>query len=74
MRREDAGVSTGGGADVQVELDVFLQSEALSVVTSGEDGSVVVLLVVTRVTNVKSMDKPNQYQSLDSTHFNSPGV
>lgn len=32
-----------------MELDVILQSEALSVVTSGEDGSVVVLLVVTGV-------------------------
>lgn len=56
MRREDAGVSTGGGADVQVELDVFLQSEALSVVTPGKDGFVVLLFVVTGDTNVKSRD------------------
>ena len=47
MRREDASVSTGGRADVQVELDVLLQSEALPVVTLGEDGLVVVLFVVT---------------------------
>lgn len=47
MRREDAGVSTGGGADVQVELDVFLQHEALSVVTPGKDGSLLLLFLVT---------------------------
>lgn len=47
MRREDAGVSTGGGADVQVELDVFLQPEAVSVVTPGEDGVLLLLLLVT---------------------------
>lgn len=54
MRREDAGVSAWGGADVQVKLDVFLQSEALSVVTPGKDGFVLLLLVVTGDTNVKS--------------------
>lgn len=52
VRREDAGISTGGGADVQVKLDILLQSEALSVVTSGEDGFMVLLLMVTGDTNV----------------------
>lgn len=47
MRREDAGVSTGGGTDVQVELDVFFQSEALSVVTPGKYGFLLLLFVVT---------------------------
>lgn len=56
MRREDPGISTGGGTDVQVELDVFLQFEALSVVTPGKDGFVVLLFVVTRDTNVKWND------------------
>lgn len=51
VRREDAGVSAGRGADVQVELDVLLQSEALFVFTPGEDGFVVLLLVVTADTN-----------------------
>lgn len=46
MRGEDAGVSAGRGADVQVELDVLLQSEALLVFTPGEDGFVVLLRVV----------------------------
>lgn len=54
MRREDAGISTGGGADVQVKLDVVLQSETLSVVTPGKDGFVVLLLLVTGDTNEKS--------------------
>lgn len=52
MGGEDAGVSTGGGADVKVELDVLLQSEALSVVTAGEDGLTMLLLVVTGNTNM----------------------
>lgn len=56
MRREDAGVSTGGGADVQVELDVFLQSEALSAVTPGKDGFVVLIFLVTGDTNMISSD------------------
>lgn len=47
MGREDAGVSTGRGADVQVELDIFLQFEALSVVTPDEDRFVVLLFMVT---------------------------
>lgn len=47
MRREDAGVSAGGGADVQVKLDVFLQSETLSVVTPGKNGLAVLLFMVT---------------------------
>lgn len=54
MRREDAGVSTGGGADVQVKLDIFLQSETLPVVTPGKDGFVVLLLLFTGDTNEKS--------------------
>lgn len=53
MRREDAGVAAGGGADVQMELDVLLQPEALSVVTPHEDGFAVLLLMVTGDTNVK---------------------
>lgn len=56
MRREDAGVSTGGGADVQVELDVFLQSEALSAVTPGKDGFMVLIFLVTGDTNMISSD------------------
>lgn len=56
VRREDAGVAAGGGADVQMELDVLLQPEALSVVTPREDGFAVLLLVVTGDTNVKSGD------------------
>lgn len=47
MRREDAGISAGGGADVQVKLDIFLQSETLSVVTPGKNGLVVLLFMVT---------------------------
>lgn len=54
VRREDAGVTAGGGADVQMELDVLLQPEALSVVTPHEDGFAVLLLMVTGYTNVKS--------------------
>lgn len=53
MRREDPGVPAGRGADVQVELDVFLQFEALSVVTPAKDGFVVLLFVVTGDTSVK---------------------
>lgn len=56
MRREDAGVSAGGGADIQMKLDVFLQSEALSVVAPRKDGFAVLLVVVTGDTNVKSSD------------------
>lgn len=47
MRRKDAGISTGRGADVQVELDILLQSEASSGVAPGEDGLLVLLFVVT---------------------------
>lgn len=56
VRREDAGVSAGRRADVQVELDVLLQPEALSVVTPGEDGFVVLLFLVTGDANMKSSD------------------
>lgn len=47
MRGEDASVSTRGRADVQVELHVLLQSEALYAVTPDEDGLLLLLLVVT---------------------------
>lgn len=51
MRREDAGIPTGRSADVQVELDILLQSEALSVITPDEDGFLVLLFCVTEDTN-----------------------
>lgn len=60
MGRKDAGVSTGGRTDVQVELDIFLQPEALSVFTPGEDRCLLLLFVVTGDTYVKWRDMPHR--------------
>lgn len=50
MRGEDAGVSAGRGADVQVELDVFFQSEAL-LFACCEDGLLLFLFAVAKHTD-----------------------
>lgn len=46
---EDAGVPTGGGADVEVELNFVLQPEAPPMLTSSEDGLLVVVFILTEV-------------------------
>lgn len=51
VRWKNASVATGGGADVQVELDIFIQSETLFVVTAGEDRFVMILFIRTKDSN-----------------------
>lgn len=51
VRWKDAGVATGGGADVQVELDIFIQSETLFVITAAEDRFVMILFIGTKDSN-----------------------
>ena len=46
VRREDAGGSAWRRADVEVELDILLQPEAMFV-TSGKDGLLVLLSAAT---------------------------
>lgn len=60
VRREDASISTGRRADVQVELDVVLQPEASSVFTPDEDGLLMLLTIVTEDINADKVSMKHE--------------